>query len=84
MRGPEHPGRMAEIEIELTTPGEFLRTVCHGVVNRFAADDVTRVCGNDVLLNRVSQSMMRQLFDMFMFRVLYHTHCNPILAFWRL
>lgn len=38
-------GRMAEVEIELTNLGAFLRTVRNGVVNRFGTSNMTRVWG---------------------------------------
>lgn len=45
----EHLGRIVEVQMELATFGSFLRTVCHGVVNRLAPDDMTRVCDDDDL-----------------------------------
>lgn len=41
---------MVEVEIELTTLGLFLQTVCHGVVPHSATDDMTRVCCNNIIL----------------------------------
>lgn len=76
----EHPGRRAEVEPELATFGAFSRSMHSVVVNRLATDGIIRVCGNGGVLIRVSQAKGFQSFVKGFFQVLYHMHCNPILA----
>lgn len=75
-KDPEHLGRVAEVEIELTTLGELLRMFRHGVVSQLAPGDMTRGCGEDGIPIRVSEGMVRKWFDTVIFRVLRRFHCN--------
>lgn len=75
-RVQEHSGRIAEVEIEVTTLGALLCTVRHVVISH----DMIRVCGEGGVLVRVAQEFIRKWFEMDNFRVLRCIHCNPILA----
>lgn len=59
----EHLGRIAEIKIDLITLGVFLRTIGQGVVNCLDLDVMTRICGDDSVLIRSFQSMIRTCFS---------------------
>lgn len=74
----EHSGRIEVVEIELQALGASLRVVSSEIVNCVAPDDMTRVCGADGFLIRVSQSMIRKWFGMGIFCVLRCLHCVPI------
>lgn len=70
-------GRMATVEVELATLGLFLRTVRHGVVNRFSTDDMTRICNNDSARVCVSRDWSSKWFALDTFSVLRCMSCTP-------
>lgn len=65
----EHLGRMTEGEIYLAALGAVLEIVHDWVLDRSTTDDITHVCGNDVVLVCLSQGMVRQWFALAKFRV---------------
>lgn len=54
----EHSGRIAEVEIVLTTLRAFQRTVCHEVIIRLVPVDMTDVCGEGGVHIRVAQGII--------------------------
>lgn len=66
----KHIGRMSDVEMELTTPGAFPRTVCHAFVNRLASEGLTRFGGNDGARICTCQGKIRQWLATGRFRVL--------------
>lgn len=46
------------------------------MVSGLAPNDMTRICGEDGVLIRIAQRMIRKCFEMDTFHVLRRTHCN--------
>lgn len=67
----EHLGRIAEVEMELTSVGALLETVCQSDVYCLALDYMPHFCGGNGVLNRVSHGMIHKWFDRGIFRVLH-------------
>lgn len=76
----ERFGPNAKIENEVTTPGGIQHTIRHRMMIRLAADDVTRVCDEVVVLNRFSQGIIWKWFEMGIFRVPRTLRCNTTLT----
>lgn len=73
-------GRIADIEIEETTLGVFLRTNRYGVLSRSTSDDITRVCREGGILVPFAPWMVRKWFEMGIINVSPRMHCSPNLA----
>lgn len=70
LRFRERSTRIAEVKFDVMKFGASLQTVRHGLISRFAPDDMTRVCGKCVVFIHVVQKIIQKGFEMGIFRLL--------------
>lgn len=76
----EHLYTIAKVKTKIMTLRAIIWTVRHGAAHCLSADNMTRVFGNNGVLIRTSQGMVRNQFDLVVFQAPRWLSCSTTSA----